>query len=110
MIDINLNIIKKDNEEYLYKEDDLYLEFNNAGHHSITQINCIYNYYILYLKLKAINNFFFKAVIKPIKKVYTKEEIKYQIFTTRTAIYKTFILSSKYPPIYIKEKAILKGY
>ncbi len=43
------------------------------------------------------------------KRVYTFEEIEYWIFTIRTTIYGTFILSFEHPPIYIKEEAMLKG-
>ncbi len=35
IIGVNLSTVKKDNEEYLYDEDDLYLEFNNVGYNSI---------------------------------------------------------------------------
>jgi len=35
VIDVNLNIIKNDGEEYLYEEDDLYLEPNNVRHYNI---------------------------------------------------------------------------
>ncbi len=35
MIDINLSTIRNDGEEHLYKKNDLYLEPNNVGHHSI---------------------------------------------------------------------------
>ena len=34
-MDINLNIVRNNNEEHLYDEDDLYFEFNNAGYYSI---------------------------------------------------------------------------
>jgi len=44
------------------------------------------------------------------KKVYWKEETKYWIFIIRIAIYRTFILSFKYPSIYIKKEVILKRY
>ncbi len=44
------------------------------------------------------------------KKVYRKEKTRHWIFIIRTAIYKTFILSFEYLPIYIKKEAILKGY
>ncbi len=73
-------------------------------------MNYIYNYYIFYLGFKAINNFFFKTIFKPIKKVYRKEETKYWIFTIRTTIYRTFISSLEYLPIYIKKEAILERY
>ncbi len=108
VIRVNLSIIKRDNKEYLYNEDDFYLEFNNAGYNGIIQINCIYNYYALYLKPKAINIFFFKIIFKLIKKIYREEKTKYWILTIRTTIYRTFILSFEYPSIYIKERAILK--
>ena len=49
-------------------------------------------------------------MFKSIKKAYREEETKHQIFTTKTTIYKTFILSFEYLPIYIKEEAILKEY
>ena len=35
VIKINLNTVKNNGEEYLYDEDDLYLEFNNAGYNNI---------------------------------------------------------------------------
>ncbi len=35
IIKINLNIIKNDNEEYLYNKNDLYLEPNNVGYNGI---------------------------------------------------------------------------
>ncbi len=73
-------------------------------------MNCIYNYYIFHLRSKAINNFFFKTIFGSIKKIYREKETRHWIFTTKTAIYKIFILSLEYPPIYIKEEAILERY
>ncbi len=73
-------------------------------------MNCIYNYCTFHLKFKTINNFFFKAMFKLIKKAYTEEKTRYWIFTIRTAIYRTFILLLEYPSIYIKDRAILKKY
>ena len=73
-------------------------------------MNYIYDYYTFHLGPKTINNFFLKAIFKPMKKVYKEKEIRYWIFTIKTAIYKTFILSFEYPLIYIKEEAILKEY
>ncbi len=35
VIRVNLNIIKEDNEEYLYNEDDPYLEPNNIRYNGI---------------------------------------------------------------------------
>ncbi len=35
VIKINFNIAKNNREEYPYDEDDLYLESNNVGYHSI---------------------------------------------------------------------------
>jgi len=35
VIGVNFNIVKRDGEEHLYKEDDLYFEFNNAGYDGI---------------------------------------------------------------------------
>ena len=35
IIGINLNIVKKDDKEYFYNEDDLYLESNNVGYNNI---------------------------------------------------------------------------
>ncbi len=35
IIRVNLSIIKNDNEEYLYNEDDLYLKSNNTGYNDI---------------------------------------------------------------------------
>ena len=58
VIDINFNIIKNNDEEHLYEEDDLYFESNNVGYYNIVQINYIYDYYIFYLGFKTINNFF----------------------------------------------------
>ena len=110
VININLSIVKNDNEEYLYKKNDPYLEFNNVEHYNIIQMNCIYNYYTLYLGFKAINNFFFKTIFKLIKKMYTEKETRHWIFTIRTAIYRTFISSLEHLPIYMKEEAILKRY
>ncbi len=110
VININLSIVKNDNEEYLYKKNDPYLEFNNVEHYNIIQMNCIYNYYTLYLGFKAINNFFFKIIFKLIKKVYKKEKTKYQIYTIRIMIYKIFILLFEYLLIYIKEETILERY
>ncbi len=71
-------------------------------------MNCIYDYYVFYLRFKATNNFFFKVIFKVIKKVYKEKETRYWILTTKTTIYKTFILSLKHLPIYIKKEAILK--
>ena len=105
VMDINLSIIRNDNEKHPYKKDDPYFEPNNVRYHSIIQINCIYNYYIFYLGSKAINNFFSKAIFKPIKKAYRKEETRHWIFTIRTMIYRTFIPLSKHPPIYIKKRS-----
>jgi len=33
VIEVNLSIVKRDNEEYLYDEDDLYFEPNNVGYY-----------------------------------------------------------------------------
>jgi len=63
VIDVNLNIVRNDDEEYLYEENDLYLELNNIRYYSIVWINCIYNYYIFYLKFKVINNFFLELYL-----------------------------------------------
>ena len=73
-------------------------------------MNYIYDYCVLYLGLKTTNNFFFKAMFKPMKKAYKEEETRHWIFITRITIYKTFILSLEHLPIYIKEEAILEGY
>ncbi len=35
VIEINFSIVRKNGEEYLYNEDDLYFESNNTGYHSI---------------------------------------------------------------------------
>ncbi len=35
VIGVNLNIIRNDNEEYPYNEDNLYLESNNIGYDDI---------------------------------------------------------------------------
>ncbi len=110
VIRVNLNIVKNDGEEYLYNEDNLYFESNNAGYNSIIQINYIYNYYAFHLGPKATYNFFPKAIFRPIKKVYREKETKYQILITRTTIYKTFISSSEHPPIYIRKRGTLKRY
>ena len=74
VIKINFNIVRRDNEEYLYEEDDLYLEPNNAGYDGIIQMNCIYDCCGFYLEFKTINNFFFKIIFKFIKKVYKKKK------------------------------------
>jgi len=79
-ISISLNTIsttKGDGEEHPYDEDDLYFEPNNAGHHSIIWISCIYDCYGFYLKFKAINNFFFKTMFRSMRKVYIEEETRY---------------------------------
>ncbi len=73
-------------------------------------MNYIYDYCIFYLGFKIINNFFFKVIFKSVKKVYIEEETKHWILTIKITIYRTFILLSKYLPIYIKEEAILKEY
>ncbi len=73
-------------------------------------MNCIYNYYTFYLEFKTINNFFLKAMFKPMKKAYKEKKTKHWIFTIRTTIYKTFTLLFEYLSIYIKEEAILKRY
>ena len=77
MIGVNLSIAKNDGEEYLYKEDDLYFEPNNIGYHGIVWINYIYDYYTFHLESKAINNFFFKAIFKLIRKMYIFKKTKY---------------------------------
>ena len=109
VMDINLSTIRNDGEEHPYKEDDLYLELNNVGYYSIIQINCIYNYYAFYLGFKTTNNFFPKTMFRFIKRAYTFEKTEYQILITRTAMYRTFILSPEHPPIYMKERAMLEG-
>ncbi len=35
VIKVNFNIIKKDNEKYLYNKDNFYLEFNNVKYNDI---------------------------------------------------------------------------
>ncbi len=77
VIRVNLSIIKGNEKEHLYKEDDLYFKFNNVRYNSIIQMNCIYDYCIFHLGFKAINNFFFKAMFKLIKKAYRKKETRY---------------------------------
>ncbi len=109
IMDINLNITRNDNEEHLYKEDDPYLELNNVEYHNIIQMNYIYNYCTFYLKPKATNNFFLKAMFKLIKRIYTFEETEYWILIIRTTMYRIFTSSSEHPPIYIKKGATLKG-
>ncbi len=69
VIKVNFNIVKNNDKEYLYKEDDLYFESNNVRYNSIIQMNYIYDYYIFYLGFKAIYNFFFKVIFRSIKKV-----------------------------------------
>ncbi len=108
VIRVNFNIIRNNNEEYLYNEDDLYFESNNIGYNGIIQMNCIYNYCIFYLKSKIINNFFFKPIFRSIRKAYREEETRYWIFIIRIAIYRIFILLLEYLPIYIKKEVILK--
>ncbi len=71
-------------------------------------MNYIYNYCILYLKPKTTYNFFSKAIFKPIRKTYKEEETRHLILTIRIAIYGTFTLLLKYPPIYIKKEATLE--
>ena len=110
VIGINLNIVRNDGEEYLYNEDDFYLESNNVGYNGIIQMNCIYNYCIFHLRFTTINNFFFKIIFKSIKKIYREEEIKHQIFIIKITIYRTFILLFEYLSIYVKEGAILERY
>ncbi len=110
VIRINLNIVRNNSEKYLYNKDNLYLESNNVGYNDIIQMNYIYNYYIFYLKLKTIYNFFLKVIFRPMKKVYREEETKYWIFITKTTIYRTFISSFEYFLIYIKEEVIFEGY
>ena len=73
-------------------------------------MNYIYNYYIFYLRFKTINNFFFKAIFKLIKKVYKKEKTRYWIFIIKITMYKTFISSFEYLLIYMKEKVTLERY
>ena len=70
IIRINFNIIRENDKEYPCNEDDFYFEFNNIGYNRIIQMNCIYNYYILHLRFKVTNNFFFKTMFRFIKKVY----------------------------------------
>ncbi len=110
VIGVNLSIAKNDDEKHLYKEDDLYFEPNNVGYYGIVWISCIYDYYVLYLGFKTINNFFFRTIFKPIKKVYIFEETKYWIFTIRIAIYGIFIPSLEHLPMNMKEGIILEGY
>ncbi len=73
-------------------------------------MNYIYNYCALHLRPKATNNFFSKAIFRPIKRIYTFEETEHWILTIKTTIYGIFTPSLKHPPIYIKEDAILKRY
>jgi len=35
VIKINFNIVRRNDKEYFYNEDDLYLEFNNVGFNDI---------------------------------------------------------------------------
>ena len=35
VIKVNFNIIRRDGKEYLYKENDLYFEFNNVRYNDI---------------------------------------------------------------------------
>ncbi len=35
VIRVNFNIVKRDNEEYSYNENNFYFEFNNAGYNNI---------------------------------------------------------------------------
>ncbi len=77
VIKINFNIVRRNDKEYFYNEDDLYLEFNNVGFNDIIQINCIYHYYTFYLKSKTINNFFSRAIFRSIKKTYREKETRY---------------------------------
>ncbi len=77
IIKVNLNIIRKDDEQYPYNEDNFYFEFNNIGYNNIVWMNCIYNYCVFYLGFKTIYNFFFKAMFKPMRKAYKEEETRY---------------------------------
>ncbi len=110
VISINLSTAKNDKEKHSYNEDNPYFEFNNVKYYSIIWINYIYDYCIFHLRLKTINNFFFKIIFKPMKKVYTFEKTEHWIFTTKTTIYRTFVLLLEYLPIYIKERTILDRY
>ncbi len=110
IIEINFNIIRKDNKKHFYNKDNLYFKFNNIRYNNIIQINYIYNYYIFYLGFKAIDNIFFRIIFKPIKKVYREEETRHWIFIIKTTIYRTFIPSFEHLSIYIKKGSILKGY
>ena len=108
VIGINLNIVKRDNKEYPYNKDDLYLESNNVRYYSIIQINYIHNYCTFHLKFKTINNFFLRTIFKFIRKIYKEEKTRHWILTIKITIYRTFIPSFKYPPIYIKKEVILE--
>ncbi len=103
VIRFNLNIIRNDNKEHLYDEDNLYLEFNNVGYDGIIQMNCIYDYCVFYLRSKTTNNFFFRAMFKLIKKVYREEETRHWIFIIRIVMYGIFISLFEHLSIYIKE-------
>ena len=109
VIKINLNIVKNDSKKHFYNEDDLYLEFNNVEYNGIIWMNYIYDYCTFYLGPKATYNFFSKVMFRPIKKAYREKETRHWIFTTRTTMYRTFILSLEHSPIYMKKGAILEG-
>ena len=110
IIKVNFNIIREDDEEYLYKEDDFYFELNNAGYNDIIWINYIYDYYIFYLGSKTIYNFFFKTIFRFIRKTYRKEKTRHWILTIKTMMYGIFISLFKYPPMCIKEGTTLERY
>ncbi len=73
-------------------------------------MNCFYDYYIIYLKLKATNNFFSRFIIRLLKKVYKEDKTRYWILVKQTTIHRTFTLIPEHPPMYIKEEAILEIY
>ncbi len=106
---VNLSTARNDDEEHPHKEDDPYLEPNNAGHHGIAWMSCIYDYCAFHLGPKATNNFFPRAMFRPMRRAYTFEETEHWILTTRTAMYGTFTPSPEHPPMCIKEGATLEG-
>ncbi len=73
-------------------------------------MNYIYDYCAFYLGPKATNNFFFKTMFRPIKKIFREKEMRYWIFTTKITIYKTFTSSLEHPSIYMKDRVTLKKY
>lgn len=106
---VNLSTARNDGEERPHEEDDPYLEPNNAGHHGVAWMNCIYDYCAMHLGPKATNNFFPRPVNRPLRRAYREDETRHWILASRTASYATFTPSPEHPPMCLKEKATLEG-